>query len=286
MLKQVKTGLMLSILMFSIAVQSTKAMTVTESGPFFTVRMESRAIGCELLINDIPVLSNEYPGIISRFPINSWLMNGLNTYKLRPLPVDSATRAHPEFSVADMFCKVVILLSQGIGLPDTIFVQAEIAPNVADSMVAKDGCFNVTPGYPDPAWAHSGKIGKDCLTQRKILDKFREFHRLLENKDLDGIMAFSSAKFKEYSRAMLNPDFESVMKKSYSEQFAGKDELIGIEVQQADGLKYEYYCGDRLVTIMNVEDRSIIQYYNDDEGSTSEYPLLFYFDGTDFVLIL
>ena len=145
---------------------------------------------------------------------------------------------------------------------------------------------SVTPGYPDPAWAHSGKIGKDCLTQRKILDKFREFHRLLENKDLDGIMAFSSAKFKEYSRAMLNPDFESVMKKSYSEQFAGKDELIGIEVQQADGLKYEYYYGDRLVTIMNVEDRSIKQYYNDDEGSTSEYPLLFYFDGTDFVLIL
>jgi len=286
MLKLVKTGLTLSILMLKIAIQSTNAMTIADSKPYYTVRLECRNVGCELLINDIPVLSNEYPGIIPGFPINSWLINGQNTFKLRTLPVDSATKAHPEFTYEEMICSVVISELKGIGMPDTILAKAEITPSESDPIVSKDGSFTITLGYPDPAWAHSGKIGKDSITQKKILDKFREFHHLLENKDVDGIMAFSTAKYKEYSKSLYSPDIESDMKKSFMEQLAAKAELIGIDVQETDGLRYAYYYGDRLVTIKNVEDRSIIQYYDDDEGTTSEYSLLFYFDGTDFILIL
>jgi len=286
MMKLYKTGLTLCILMLNITSQNTDAMNTTDSKPFFTIRMECHNVGCELLINGIPVLRNEYPGIISEFPINSWLINGQNTFKFRSLPVDSVTKANPDFSYTDMVCKLMISASQSIGMPETILAQAEIKPSESDPVVSNEGSFTVSLGYPDPAWAQSGKIGKDSITQKKILNKFREFHRLLENKDLDGIMAFSAAKFKEYSKSMHNPDFESIMKDSFKEQFASKGELIGIDVQEADGLKYEYYYGDRLVTITNVEDRSIIQYYDSEEGVTSEYPLLFYFDGTDFVLIL
>jgi hypothetical protein len=127
----------------------------------------------------------------------------------------------------------------------------------------------------------------DAVTQRKILDKFKEFHRLIEKKDIDGIVKFSAAKFKEYAKSTYNPNFESNVRDSFKEEFANpSNKLIGIDVQEKNGLRYGYYYGGRLVSINNDEDSSIIQYYDGNEGVTTEYPLFFYFDGKDFVLIL
>lgn len=268
--------------------KKTKNVAPVNSEARYTVYMQG-GVGCELLVNDIPVLDNDYPGIISKFLINPWLINGRNTFKIRSLLLDSATKNHPQWDPSAVsFCKVVISGPKEKGMPDTKLAQTEVKllkPSDYDSVLSKNGSFTVIIGYPNPAWAQSEKIGKDATTQEKILDKYREFHRLLESKDLNGIMKFSSAKSKDYSKSTYT-DFESRLKDSFNEKFASTSELIGIDVQEKYGLRYEYYYSDRLVTIKNVKDQSIIQYYDGDEGVTTEYTLLFYFDGKDFVLIL
>ena len=267
--------------MLNISISSAKAVNVTDFKPSYTVSIEARNVPYEFFVNDIPVFdkTNEASSINSKIPLNPWLINGRNTFKIRILPVKSST-ADPE---DPKFCKVVISGPKGNGMPNTALAQAEVNP----LHPSKDESFTVTLGYPMPAWAHSKKIGKDATTQKKILDKYREFHRLLEKKDLEGIVKFSAAKIKEYSKSMYDPDFESNAKNSLKEEFANpSNKLIGIDVQEKNGLRYEYYYGDRLVRIRNDEDRSIIQYYDGDEGVTTEYALYFYFDGKDFVLIL
>lgn len=281
-----RIGVCLSVLMFNITIPSMSEENMTETKLFYTVRLESRSVGCELLVNDITVLSTEYPTTISKFPINPWLISGRNTFSIRMLPVDSATRNHPEWTDASMYCKVTISGPEVNGRPTTTLAEAEVKPSGPDSVLSKDGSFTITLEYPTPPWTQSGKIGRDIATQKKILRKYKEFHRLLEKKDLDGVMKFSSAKFNEYAKSMYHAEFESEMKNSFKEQFATPGELIGIDVQEKNGLRYKYYHGDRLVSISNDEDRSIIQYYDSDEGVTTEYPLFFYFDGKEFVLIL
>lgn len=260
---------------------SAAAVNMTDFKPVYTVKLENRNVAYELLVNDIPVnsQSTDFSSITSRFLINPWLINGRNTFKIRILPVKSSTTdpADPKFF------KVVISGPKEKGMPDGTIAQAEVNP----LNPSKAGAFTVALGYPAPAWAQSAKIGKDAATQNRILDKYREFHRLFEKKDLDGLMKFSAAKYKEYSHSMYDPDFESKMKDSLKESLAeGSDKLIDIDVQKKDGLRYEYYYGDRLVSIRNIDGASIMQYYDAGEGTTSEFNLFFFFDGKDFVLIL
>ena len=286
MMKLSQIGLYLSVLMFHGTLSSANEANMTDSKSMYTVNIESQGGGCELFINDIPVLSSEYPFTISKFLINPWLITGRNTFTIRMVPVDSATKNHPQWTPTARLCKVVISGPEDNGAPTTTLAEAEVKTSESDPPLSKGGSFTVTLGYPTPAWAQSQKIGRDATSQKKILDKYREFHRLLEKKDLDGIMKFSAAKFKEYSKSLYDPDFESDRKNSFQEEFeTPPGTLLGIDVQLQNGLRYEYYHGDRLVSIKNDEDRSIIQYYDEDEGATTEYPLFFYFYGKDFVLI-
>jgi|GEM_PF-6783130 len=279
-MKLTKFEICLSLLMLNIAIPNANAVDMTDAKHFYTARIEARNVAYEFLVNDIPVLTkrNDASSINSKIPINPWLINGRNTFKIRILPVTSSTVDPRD----PKFCKVVISGPKDKGTSNTALAQAEVKPPV----LSRDESFTVTLGHPMPAWAQSEKIGNDAKTQETILDKYREFHRLLKQKDLDGIMKFSSAKFKEYSKSMYDPDFESDKKDSFKEQFASPGKLIDIDAQKKYGLRYEYYYGDRLVSIKNDEDRSIIQYYDADEGVTTQYPLFFYFDGKDFVLIL
>ena len=273
--------LCLPVLMLSIVGPGAMAASLTDVNRFYTVSIEARNVPYELFVNDIPVFNktDEASSINSKIYLNPWLIDGRNTFKIRILPVKVSTTDPQD----PKFCKVVISGPGDKGKPDAMLAQAEVNP----LHPSKDEPFTVALGYPAPAWAQSQKIGKDAATQQKILDKYREFRRLLEKKDLDGIVKFSGAKFKEYAKSMYDPDFESKAKSSLKEEFANpSNELIGIDVQEKNGLRYEYCYGDRLVRIRNDEDRSIIQYYDANEGVTTEYPLFFYFDGKDFVLIL
>lgn len=264
----------------------TGGVAVPEFKPLYSLRIDARNVAYELRVNDIPVLTkdNDASSLTSKFLINPWLVGGRNTLTIRLLPVEKSTTDPQD----PKYCRVVITGPAVNGGPDTTLGRVEVSPAKAAGTAparAKDESFNVILGYPAPAWAASEKIGKDAATQKRILERYREFHRLLENKDLDGVMRFSAAKLDEFARSMYDTTFVSLRRQSFQEQFASPGKLIGIDVQAKDGLRYEYYFGDRLVSIRNVEDRSIIQYYDDDEGVTTEYPLFFYFDGKDFVLI-
>lgn len=262
------------------------AVAVPEPTPRYSVTIDARNVAYELRVNDIPVLTKEsdVSSLTSKFLINPWLVGGRNTLTIRLLPVENSTTDPQD----PKYCRVVITGPAVEGGPDTTLGRVELSPvktASAKAARAKNASFNVILGYPAPAWAASEKIGKDAATQQRILARYREFHRLLEHKDLDGVMRFSAAKLDEFARTMYDTTFVTSRRQSFQEQFASPGKLIGIDVQAKNGLRFEYYFGDRLVSIKNDEERSIIQYYDDDEGATTEYPLFFYFDGKDFVLI-
>lgn len=265
--------------------QSVNQPTMTDLKSLFTLRIETHNVAYELLINDIPVLSQTYEasGTISGIPVNPWLINGRNTFRINILPVEPST-VDPNDTKS---YEVVISGPLDAGMTDNPIARAEgIVPD-SQSHPSEEVEFTIVLAYPQPPWAESEKIGKDAATQKKILDKYREFYRLLETRDLEGIMQFSAAKFQEYSKSMDSPDFASSMRDSFQMDFdTPSNSLIGIDVQEVNGLRYEYYYGDRLVSIINDEGRSIIMYYNEEDGVTTSYDLFFYFDGEDFVLIL
>lgn len=250
----------------------------------YTVRIEERNVAFKFTVNDIPVLTeqDDASATISNFLINPWLINGRNTFRMEIMRKKSSP-TDPEDPKG---CKVMISGARNREQADTI-VEKELSIFGSDTVSFTEGSFAIALGYAQPPWAQSEKIGKDAATQKKILDKYREFYRLLDKKELVGIMKFSSAKFREYAKSMYDPDFISDKENSFKEEFATPPGyLISIDEQEKFGLHYEYYCNDHLVSINNDEERSIIQYYNDDDGVTTQYRLYFYFDGQDFILIL
>ncbi len=252
----------------------------------YTVRMEGQGIGCALFVNGIPAMDNDYPGVSNRM-INPLLIIGKNTFKLLTLPVDAETKKQEDWLESDKFCKVSISSFQNKGkFENKLVTESEVKLTKPDGVDSMNGSFAVTLVYPTPLWTNSAKIGKDAATQQKILAKYKEFYNLLLKKDINGISKLSTVKFKQYANSMYNPNYGAEIIESLKEQLASKDQLIGIDVQAKNGLKYEYYYGDRLVSIKNNEDRSIIQYYDNVYGVTTQYPLFFYFDGVDFVLVL
>ncbi|MBU3926746.1 MAG: hypothetical protein KKB74_02995 [Bacteroidetes bacterium] len=257
---------------------------MTDLKTLFTVRIETHNVAYELMINDIPVISqtDEASFSLSNYPINPWLINGRNKFRINILPVETSTTDPNDTKSYE----VVISGPLDDGISGNPIAQAKgIVPD-SRSHPSEEQTFTIALSYPQPPWAESEPIGKDAGTQKKIMDKYREYYRLLETKDLDGIMKFSEAKFNAYSKSMDNPDFATAMRESFQMEFdTPSNFLIGIDEQEVNGLRYEYYYGDRLVTVKNDEDRSIIMYYNEEEGVTTSYTLYFYFDGEEFVLI-
>ena len=97
-------------------------------------------------------------------------------------------------------------------------------------------------------------------------------------------MQFSAVKTREFSQAIYDPSYEASRKKDFKAQFASAGELLGIDRQAVNGLRYQYYFGDRLVSINNDENNPIIQYHDATDGTVTKVALLFYFDGKKFVL--
>ena len=279
-------ALTLQGLLFSLAVPVALEVTLPVLKPMYTVSIEARNVAFELRVNDIPVMRNENDAstAMSGYPINPWLVGGRNIVSVRILPVEESTTDPND----PKYCRVVVSGPKDGATPGPVLARVEVKPTTTpgpDRSSPTEGSFSVVLGYPAPAWATATKIGKDAATQALILDRYREFHRLLGKKDLDGVMQFSAAKFTEFSQAMDDPTFASSRKESFEEQFAKPGELIDIDAQAKNGLRYEYFFGDRLVSIKNDEDDSIIQFYGSEDGVRTEHTLYFYFDGTRFVLI-
>ena len=280
-----RNALLFQGLMFSLAAPMASETTHTETRPMYTVRIEARNVAYELRVNDIPVLTvtEDASSVIAGYPINPWLISGRNTVQVRILPVENSTTdpADPKF------CQVVISGPMEGGKPGAALASVEARPGVSEAgrSPSKEASFSVVLPWPAPAWATSAKIGRDAPTQALILAQYREFHRLLAKKDLDGVMRFSAAKFKEFSHSMDDPTFVPSRRKAFEEQFATPGKLIDIDEQAKNGLRFEYYFDDRLVSIKNDEDDSIIQFYGSDDGMRTEHTLFFYFDGKGFVLI-
>jgi hypothetical protein len=284
-MRALRITVFLGFLMGTVITQSADQPKMKELQSFYTLRIETHNVAYELLINDIPVFSQteEASFSLSNYPINPWLINGRNTFRVHILPVETSNTDPNDTKSYE----VVISGPLDEGMTGNPIAHAEgIVPDL-QSHPSEERAFTIALAYPQPPWAESESIGKDAGTQKKILDKYREFYRLLETRDLDGIMKFSEAKIKEYSKSMDSPDFASAMRDSFQMEFdTPSNSLIGIDVQEVNGLRYEYYYGDRLVSIKNDEGRSIIMYYNEEDGVTTSYNLFFYFDGEDFVLIL
>lgn len=280
------TGILLNLLMFNLAVPITNEVTVPESKPMYTVSIEAHNVAYELRVNDIPVLNSgtDASGELSGYPINPWLINGKNTVSVRLLKVENSTTDPND----PKWCKVVVSGPHPMGKPGPTLVEVQVKPapkTGPDRSSSREGSFSVALTYPNPVWATSAKIGKDAATQKLILDQFREFHRLLTKKDLDGVMQFSAVKTREFSQAIYDPSYEASQKKDFKAQFASAGELLGIDRQAVNGLRYQYYFGDRLVGINNDENNPIIQYHDATDGTVTEVALLFYFDGKKFVLV-
>lgn len=281
-----KMALLLHGLVFSLVVPIANEVTLPELIPMYTVSIEARNVAFELRVNDVPVLTNDDDAstAMSGYPINPWLIDGRNTVSIRILPVENSTTDPND----PKYCRVVVSGPKADGRPGATLASVEVKPPLTpgpERSPSQEATFSVVLGYPAPAWATSTRIGKDAATQKLILDKYREFHRLLEQKDLDGVMQFSAAKFREFSQAMYDPTFAASRKESFQEQFATAGQLIDIDAQAKNGLRYEYYFGDRLVSIKNDEDDSIIQFHGSEDGMRTEHTLFFYFDGKGFVLI-
>lgn len=279
-------GLFLNGLMFTVAVPITNEVVLPELKPMYTVSIEARNVAYELRVNDIPVLrvEEDASSALSGYPVNPWLIDGRNTVSVRILPVENSTTDPND----PKYCRVVVSGPKADGKPGIALASVEVKPPAQsgpDRSSSKEESFSVVLGYPAPAWAASAKIGKDAATQQLILDRYREFHRLLETKDLKGVMQFSAAKFGEFAQSMNDPAFASSREEAFREQFATAGQLIDIDAQAKNGLRYEYYFGDRLVSIKNDEDDSIIQFHGSDDGMRTEHTLYFYFDGKSFVLI-
>jgi len=254
---------------------------ITNKKEFHIVTINGLNVNIKMSVNGFVIFSEDLEGSasIAGLKLNPFLINGDNKIEITATMIPNEynnTSCNFPFGVADL--SVTNIFSYD---PNKLVSGKDLTDKGVENFT-----YTIHADLPyTPAWGQSEKIGKDAITQKKILDKYREFHRLLEQKDLDGIMNFSAAKFKEYSNSMYAPDFASNMKNSFKEQFANPPgELIGIDVQEKNGLRYEYYYGDRLVSIKNDENQSII-FYGDGSGTT-EFELFFYFDGNDFVLIL
>lgn len=93
MMSVLRIILFLGFLTGTLMTHSLNQTTMTDLYTLFTARIETHNVAYELMINDIPVISqtNEASFSISDYPINPWLINGRNRFRIHILPVETST---------------------------------------------------------------------------------------------------------------------------------------------------------------------------------------------------
>ncbi len=256
---------------------------------YYTLQINAISACFDIKINDIPLYAdNEGKPTSVEFPINHLLINGINILQVSVSPAkhESEFVDHTKTNFEIYYRDINDVRENRQLLASAEFPDYHNDEKLKQSVISSKKEFKATLLLDAPLWSTSPVLKLNEQTVSEIMDIYKEYHKALKNKNVDAIFRLTGIKNKVYADSVyknLNSHLNS-LRESYAETFEDPaNELIDFDIQVK---KPELHAFGKLVTIINDENRSPLQYYNAESGITTAFPIYLCMKDKKLVVVL
>ncbi|MES2590336.1 MAG: hypothetical protein V4608_00535 [Bacteroidota bacterium] len=243
---------------------------------FYTLQINAISTCFEIKVNDIP-LHTESTGYSTavEIPINHLLVKGLNLLQISiwPSKHENEFVGHTKSDFEIFYRDINDDREQRKLLATAEFPDYITDETLKTSTLKSKTEFQVSLPTEIPLWTISPVLKLNEPTVNEVMDIYKEYFNALKSKNIDAVLKLTGAKNKVYadtSYKSLNTHVGGI-RESLTTVFAdAENELIDFDIQIK---KPELHAFGKLVTIMNDENRSPLQFYNAETEVTTSYKI-------------
>ncbi|NLD91779.1 MAG: hypothetical protein GX639_03830 [Fibrobacter sp.] len=237
------------------------------------IEIDNHKIGLVLFINDCIVFSNSFHQVpATSFPVNQWVLNGVNTLK-----ANVSINPHWTEELNEQSFKIV--LKQYEGTPDNLVetvissLEWEYIPDTQFPVNLTQE-FSLDIPYGNWGWYDADAFNEDTVPVDSLKQYITSLHTALVNKDYTALEPFLTTKSTELAHAFgipLNERFDDQKTFFITELFSHP--AWGLEPLNFENMIFQFHAQGRLVEVIDIKGKSLIQSAILDEGYNFSLPL-------------
>jgi hypothetical protein len=242
----------------------------------YTLQVDVISACFEVKVNDVPLYGDKKGNPTkAEIPFSHLLVQGNNEIKVTISPAKHETefQDHSKTDFEVYFrdikdAKEDRKLATKIEFPDY-----KTNVSLKTATIPATGQFTVTLPFTQPTWASCPKLSLSTSIVEEATKIYRAYFALLQQKDVAGILKLTTVKDSDYSKAyyMTLNQQQNKISESIKEIFDEPDfKLLDFDKQTITPQLHGYA---KLITLVNKDNRSPLQFYNKPEGITQSYPI-------------
>jgi hypothetical protein len=238
------------------------------------IEIDDHKIGFVVFINDCIVFSNSFHQIPSTsLPVNQWVQNGVNTLKVN-------VSINPHWTEELNEQSFTIVLKQYEGTPDNLTetviseLQWKYLPDTHFPVNLTQE-FTLDIPYGNWCWHDADVLNEDTVPVESLKPYITLLHTALANRDYSALEPFLTTKSTELAKAFaipLNERFDDQKSFFTTELFSHPS--WGLEPLNFDSMIFQFHAQGRLIEVLDIKGKPLIQSAILDEGFNFNLPLL------------
>ena len=238
--------------------------------PLHTLQINSISACFEIKINDIPLYTERKGKPTSaEIPINHLLIPGFNKVKVK---YDKIFQDHSKTDFEIFLREIDAPRSSRKPVAKIDFPDYIHDDKLKSSVIPAETTFQSNLSTI-PAWTTCPVLLLNEKINDEILTVYRQYFKFLKEKNVEGILDLSAIKDNDFEKSyfMQPGEQQARIRASFSEVFNNPDfDLIDFDFQKKTPGLHGF---GKLVTLINVDNRSPLQFYNNATGVTKSYPI-------------
>ncbi len=241
-----------------------------------TIQIKAVAINFEVRINDIPLFTmRKGRPTVTELPCNPFLFEGSNDIDITIWPT-ADNDGFPDHAEAlfEFYQRPI----DALRTDRTIIGKINFPPNLSSERTKKATLKENTKLKVDneilkPVWAEAKPIEWDEEEMNEVMKIYKKYETALQKKNINEILELILDKDKQYANA-----FYSTLSTQQDEQRSFLEETFSdnnfrLVPLEKHIIRPQICANGKLVTILNQDNRSPLQFYNRSDKITKSFPI-------------
>jgi hypothetical protein len=241
----------------------------------FTLQLDMISSCFDIKINDLPLHTERKGRATSiEFPINHLLIRGINQVSsfISPAKHETQYQKHTKTDIEVFKRDIKDLRVNRQSIQRIIYPDYKNDPALLEIELSASCEFEVLETFL-PIWHSCPLLSMDNYLIAESLRLYKEYFNALKNKDFNTILQLTELKDHDFA----NSYFSSLKDRqteiiSYLLEVFEDDSFILIDFDIQQKIPSLHGFG-KLLTFINEDNRSPLQYYNEQTGMTTSYPI-------------
>lgn len=242
----------------------------------FTIQINAVAINFEIRINDIPLFTmRKGRPTVTELPMNPLIFSGVNEISITIWPT-ADNDGYPDHASTVFECyqrPIDALRTDRVQIGKVNFPPNLSSPRTKNATLKESIKLRINNDAFNPLWNTATTLSWEDEEVTAVNNVYRKYEQALRKKDINEILTLTLEKDKHYAHV-----FFTTLAEQQQEQRDFLSEMFGdnnfkIVAFEKHNIRPLICANGKLITFLNQDNRSPLQFYNKEEKITKSFPI-------------